>query len=63
MKALMKAHQQQVSALENKPLMTAALREKMDHEKMQKFPKTMIRVRFPDGIFVQQTYSSKDKGI
>ena len=47
-KALISTQQSKYQQLENAPLMTKAMRKREELLKQQRYPKTMIRVRFPD---------------
>ncbi|KAJ3049770.1 Tether containing UBX domain for GLUT4 [Rhizophlyctis rosea] len=46
------------AAIEGAPLMTKAMREREDELRRAKYPKTLIRVRFPNRITLQVTYWS-----
>ncbi|KAJ3011867.1 UNVERIFIED_CONTAM: hypothetical protein HDU68_001484 [Siphonaria sp. JEL0065] len=46
--------------LEDAPLMTKAMRDREEELKMKKWPKTMIRVRFPDRVTVQAAFLSTE---
>jgi hypothetical protein len=49
--------------LENRPLMTKKMREREEMLKKQKYPKTMIRVRFPNSYVLEATFLSRSPGI
>ncbi|KAI9327883.1 hypothetical protein BDR26DRAFT_874692 [Obelidium mucronatum] len=42
------------------PLMTKAMRDREEELKLKKYPKTMIRVRFPDRVTVQAAFLSTE---
>lgn len=44
------------------PLMTKAMRDREASLRRQKYPKTMIRVRFPNRVTFQATFLSSEKG-
>ncbi|KAJ2960566.1 hypothetical protein NQZ79_g4118 [Umbelopsis isabellina] len=48
-------------ALENAPLKTKQMRNAEEKERMKKYPKTTIRVRFPDGLVLQINFQSSEK--
>ncbi|KAM3584746.1 hypothetical protein VKS41_003552 [Umbelopsis sp. WA50703] len=48
-------------ALENAPLKTKQMRNAEEKERMKKYPKTTIRVRFPDGLVLQINFLSIEK--
>lgn len=48
--------------MENKPLMTQKMRDRELQLQQQKYPKTLIRVRFPDRFVVQLTFFSGAPG-
>ncbi|GBC02698.1 hypothetical protein RclHR1_04760013 [Rhizophagus clarus] len=47
-------------AEENARFKTRAVREQEDKARERKYPKTIIRVRFPDGFQIQMTFLSKE---
>ena len=49
-------------ALENQPLMTRAMREREIDKQRAKYPKTMVRVRFPDMYQIQGVFLTQEKG-
>ncbi|KAI8340260.1 hypothetical protein BC941DRAFT_419938 [Chlamydoabsidia padenii] len=51
------AHRQN---LENSPLKTQKMRNAEELERMKKYPKTTIRVRFPDHTILQAVFESKE---
>ncbi|ORZ14558.1 hypothetical protein BCR42DRAFT_329437 [Absidia repens] len=53
------AHRQD---LENSPLKTQKMRNTEELERMKKYPKTTIRVRFPDHTILQAVFESKERG-
>jgi tether containing UBX domain for GLUT4 len=50
-----------LSDMENKPLMTQMMRDRELMLKQQKYPKCMIRVRFPDRFTAQFSFYSGDQ--
>jgi tether containing UBX domain for GLUT4 len=62
LKVLIDGQRANLNALENRPLMTKSLREREQKLREQKYPKTMIRVRFPDRYIMEATFYSGDKG-
>ncbi|KAI8079858.1 uncharacterized protein BX664DRAFT_269639 [Halteromyces radiatus] len=54
------AHRQN---LEDSPLKTQKMRNAEELERMKKYPKTTIRVRFPDHTILQAVFESKEKGF
>ncbi|CAO3675916.1 unnamed protein product [Umbelopsis vinacea] len=48
-------------ALDNAPLKTKSMRNLEEKERMKKYPKTTIRVRFPDGLILQINFLSSEK--
>lgn len=48
-------------ALENAPLKTKQMRNAEEKERMKKYPKTTIRVRFADGLILQIVFQSSEK--
>jgi hypothetical protein len=46
-----------------RPLKTKQMRNAEEKERMKKYPKTTIRVRFPDGLVLQINFLSIEKGI
>lgn len=59
---LLDSHKSAVHALENKPLLTQKLRDREKLMKEKKYPKTMIRVRFPDQYILEATFFSGARG-
>jgi hypothetical protein len=49
--------------LENRPLMTKKMREREEMLRRQKYPKTMIRVRFSNRFVLEATFLSRNTGI
>jgi hypothetical protein len=62
LKVLIDGQRANLATLENRPLMTKALREREQKLIEQKYPKTMVRVRFPDRYILEATFYSGDKG-
>ncbi|KAJ1534952.1 Tether containing UBX domain for GLUT4, partial [Nowakowskiella sp. JEL0078] len=60
LKMLVQSQKYKRDNAENKPLLTKALREKEEELKRKKWPKTLIRVRFPDRITLQATFYSHE---
>ncbi|KAI9287655.1 hypothetical protein BC943DRAFT_350567 [Umbelopsis sp. AD052] len=48
-------------ALDNAPLKTKQMRNQEEKERMKKYPKTTIRVTFPDGLILQINFLSSEK--
>lgn len=48
-------------ALEEAPLMTTKMRNAQQAEKMSRFRKVLIRIRFPDRVSLQGTFAPKDE--
>lgn len=46
-----------------RPLKTQKIRVAEEQERMKKYPKTTIRVRFPDSTMLQATFKSSERGI
>jgi hypothetical protein len=49
--------------LENRPLMTKKMRDREEMLRRQKYPKTMIRVRFANRFVLEATFLSRNSGI
>ncbi|KAI9320816.1 hypothetical protein BX666DRAFT_1851881 [Dichotomocladium elegans] len=62
MKSLYKSHVDRRENLENRPLKTSKIRNAEELERMKRFPKTTIRVRFPDSTMLQANFKSSEKG-
>lgn len=45
-----------------RPLKTQKIRVAEEQERMKKYPKTTIRVRFPDSTMLQATFKSSERG-
>ncbi|KAI9593370.1 hypothetical protein BDF19DRAFT_448502 [Syncephalis fuscata] len=54
------AQQAKRAALENSPLQTRTMREAEEEKRKQRYPKTMIRVRFPNRIQLQLQFLSRE---
>jgi hypothetical protein len=52
-----------LNTMDNRPLMTQAMREREEKLKQEKYPKTLIRIRFPDRYSIQFTFYSGALGI
>ena len=52
-----------LNAMENRPLMTQAMRDREEKLKREKYPKTLIRVRLPDRFSLQITFYSGSLGF
>lgn len=61
-KALMAGQKKKREALENAPFVTSAMREMEQEERLKKFKKTVIRVRFPDRVQVQLAFMTQCSG-
>ncbi|CDS09219.1 hypothetical protein LRAMOSA10579 [Lichtheimia ramosa] len=60
-KSLYQSHVERRENLENRPLKTQKIRVAEEQEKMKKYPKTTIRVRFPDSTMLQATFKSSER--
>ncbi len=58
MKILYDTQKAHTSSLENRPLLTQAMRDREQKLKEKRHPKTMIRVRFPDRYILEATFYS-----
>ncbi|RKO89871.1 hypothetical protein BDK51DRAFT_18167 [Blyttiomyces helicus] len=61
LKMLIQGQTARKAAIENAPLMTKAMRDREAELKMQKYPKTLVRVRFHDRVTLQATFWSGQK--
>ena len=46
----------------DQPLMTAALRQQQKEVRMQKYPRVIIRVHFPERIMLQGVFNVRESG-
>ncbi|KAI9297268.1 hypothetical protein K502DRAFT_347211 [Neoconidiobolus thromboides FSU 785] len=46
--------------IEGAPLMTKAMRSQEEQKRRAKYPKTIIRIRLPDGVILQFTFGSEE---
>lgn len=46
---------------ENRGFKTAAMRAEEEKARERRYPKTIIRIRFPDRVQIQATFSSQEK--
>ncbi|CDH59560.1 hypothetical protein RO3G_02662 [Lichtheimia corymbifera JMRC:FSU:9682] len=60
-KSLYQSHVERRENLENRPLKTQKIRVAEEQERMKKYPKTTIRVRFPDSTMLQATFKSSER--
>ncbi|KAJ3046254.1 Tether containing UBX domain for GLUT4 [Rhizophlyctis rosea] len=61
LKVLVAGSTQRRTAIEGAPLMTKAMREREDELRRAKYPKTLIRARFPNRLTLQVTFWSGEK--
>ncbi|KAI9490859.1 hypothetical protein BDB00DRAFT_767991 [Zychaea mexicana] len=61
-KSLYKSHVEQRENLENRPLKTQKIRQAEEMDRMKKYPRTTIRIRFPDSTILQAVFRSQEKG-
>ncbi|KAL1931200.1 hypothetical protein VTP01DRAFT_10337 [Rhizomucor pusillus] len=59
-KSLYQSHVARREKLENSPLKTKKMRNAEEQERMKKYPKATIRVRFPDRLLLQAVFQSKE---
>lgn len=57
---LMNSQKRQREAEEKRGFKTAAVREEEEKAKERRYPKTVIRVRFPDRVQIQATFRSQE---
>ncbi|KAI8051162.1 hypothetical protein BDF22DRAFT_777329 [Syncephalis plumigaleata] len=60
LKTLWNSQQAKRQAQENAPLLTSAMRKAEEEKRKQRYPKTMIRVRFPDRVQLQLQFLSRE---
>jgi tether containing UBX domain for GLUT4 len=64
LKYLMSSQRKQADSYANKPLMTRELREQEQRKaqlaKQERYPRTLIRVRFPDQTLLEARFSSRE---
>jgi hypothetical protein len=63
LKQLMDSQRSKINSNENRPLMTQKMREKEEFLRAKKYPKTMVRVKFPSQITIEMCFYSGAKGI
>ncbi|KAJ3105951.1 Tether containing UBX domain for GLUT4 [Phlyctochytrium planicorne] len=59
-KMMLHSQKSRAKALEDAPLMTKAMRDREEQLRKSKYPKTMIRVKFPDRLILQATFLSDE---
>ena len=62
LKLMMDSQKSKLNSLENRPLMTQAMRDREQKFKEQKYPKCRIRVSFPDQFTLEATFYSGSLG-
>jgi hypothetical protein len=62
LKYFLSASDRRRKELENAPLKTQYIRTKEAEQKKRKYPKTMVRVKFPDGAQLQAVFLTTEKG-
>ena len=62
MRQLISSQAQRSKAIFDAPLMTKAMRDRETEARKKKYPKTMIRVRFPNRITLQASFLSDEPG-
>ncbi|KAI8136993.1 hypothetical protein BJV82DRAFT_492951, partial [Fennellomyces sp. T-0311] len=60
-KSLYKSQVEKRENLENRPLKTQKIRQAEELERMKKYPRTTIRIRFPDSTILQAAFKSQEK--
>ncbi|KAI7855032.1 hypothetical protein BDC45DRAFT_507569 [Circinella umbellata] len=60
-KSLYKSHVDSREKLENRPLKTQKIRQAEELDRMKKYPRTKIRIRFPDSTILQAVFKSQEK--
>ncbi|KAJ3406337.1 Tether containing UBX domain for GLUT4, partial [Chytridiales sp. JEL 0842] len=60
MKLVLASHKSKTKSLDDAPLMTKKMREREEEARRQKYPKTMIRVKFPDRFTLQAAFLSNE---
>lgn len=63
MKFMMDSMSARRRADEDRPLMTKAMRDKQEAEKARKYPKTMIRIRFPNYVVLQGVFLTSSETV
>ncbi|KAI8914645.1 GLUT4 regulating protein TUG-domain-containing protein, partial [Gorgonomyces haynaldii] len=61
MKILLSSYKSSLSKYENRPLMTQKMREQEQQVRNRKYPKTLIRVRFPDQTTLEAAFYSGEQ--
>jgi hypothetical protein len=59
---LLSSQRHHIAQMEHAPLRTKAMREKEQRLLEQKYPKTVIRVRFPDQLYLEGQFQSSEPG-
>ncbi|ORX48106.1 hypothetical protein BCR36DRAFT_329670 [Piromyces finnis] len=60
MRLLISQQTKKQKELENMPLKTKAMREQEDEQKRKKYPKCLIRVKFPNRVMIEITFLSNE---
>lgn len=63
LKQIIDSQRSKIELNESRPLMTQKMREKEELLKAKKYPKTMIRVKFPSQIIIEMCFYSGAKGM
>ncbi|KAI7868875.1 hypothetical protein BDF14DRAFT_1700619, partial [Spinellus fusiger] len=61
-KSLYKSQIEYRQTIDNVPLRTQKMRDVEEQAKMNKYPRTTLRVRLPDGMILQAIFESKETG-
>lgn len=60
LKYVLASYSRKTQELKNAPLKTKKMREEEEAKKREKYPKTLVRFKFSDGILVQAVFLSSE---